>query len=259
MTVKLHSTRVGSGPPVVLVHGLFGAGGNLGMVARSLQDRYEVHCVDLPNHGRSSWLDDASLEAMAESLDGWMQHHNLQSAVFLGHSLGGKVAMQLALTRPRKVEALVVADIAPVAYPSHHDSVFEALEAVAEAGCDSRPAAAAIMEQYLREPEVIQFLLMSLQRGEQGVYNWRFNLQGLKRNYSAVRVGLDSAAPYPGPVLFIKGGESSYIQESHRSHILALFPAARVKVMPASGHWLHAQHPSLFNGIVGRFLDAQTS
>lgn len=244
---------------MVLVHGLFGAGGNLGAVARSLQDRFEVHSVDLPNHGRSAWLDQADLDVMAQCLCNWMQHHQLDSARLLGHSLGGKVAMQLALSHPERVEALVVADIAPVAYPPGHDDVFAALDAVAAAGCESRQAAAEVMAGFLDEPEVIQFLLMGLQRTAGGTYHWRFNLDGLKRNYSAVRQALESSSPYRGPVLFIKGGESAYIQASHRSHILALFPAASVKVMPASGHWLHAQHPQLFNGIVGRFLDAQSS
>ena len=256
MTVKLHYTRSGSGPPVVLLHGLFGSANNLGALARALQGNYCVYCVDLPNHGRSDWQDNTSLMTMMDSIEHWQRSQQLTEAAFVGHSLGGKVAMQLALTHPERVDALVVADIAPVAYPPGHDDVFAALDAVAAAGCDSRQAAAEVMAGHLQEPEVIQFLLMGLQRTAEGTYHWRFNLDGLKRNYGAVRQGLESASPYRGPVLFIKGGESAYIQASHRSHILALFPAASVKVMPASGHWLHAQHPKLFNGIVGRFLGA---
>jgi esterase len=259
MTAKLHASRVGRGPAVVLLHGLFGSGNNLGALARSLQDRFEVHSVDLPHHGRSDWLEPADLAATSASVRAWMLHHGIASARFVGHSLGGKVAMQLALDHPELVDALVVADIAPAAYPPGHDAVFAALDAVAGAGCRSRAEAAAIMAEHLEEHDVVQFLLMSLQRQPDGHYSWRFNLPGIKASYESVRAAPAAAAPYRDPVLFIKGGESDYIREEHRSHILALFPAAEVKIMPGCGHWLHAQRPQLFNGIVGRFLDAQSA
>jgi esterase len=234
VTAKLHSSSIGQGPNVVLLHGLFGSGSNLGALARSLQDRFHVHSVDLPDHGRSDWQDTTDLASLAASLRHWMQHQGVGSACFVGHSLGGKVAMQLALDYPVLVEALVVADIAPVAYPPGHDAVFAALDAVVERRCRSREEAAAVMAEHLQEAGVIQFLLMSLRRGSDEAPG--------------------AAAPFSGPVLFIKGGDSDYIREVHRTHILALFPAAQVKIMPGCGHWLHAERPSLFNGIVGRFL-----
>tara|TARA_R110001599_G_scaffold353851_2_gene600181 strand:- start:1437 stop:2174 length:738 start_codon:yes stop_codon:yes gene_type:complete len=239
---------------VVLLHGLFGSGNNLGALARALHASRSVFAVDLPNHGRSAWQEDVSLSAMADCLHEWMQQQGLSSAQFVGHSLGGKVAMQLALSRPQRVSALVVADIAPVEYPPHHDEVFAALDAVAAAACESRGAAAQIMALHLQEEQVIQFLLTGLRRDTDGIYRWRFNLEGLQRNYAAVRAAPIERAPYPGPVLFIKGGDSSYIQAAHRTHILHLFPTAAVKIMPNCGHWLHAQRPSLFNSLVRRFL-----
>lgn len=259
MSVKLHSTLHGDGPPVVLLHGLFGSGNNLGSLARSLSDRFQVHSVDLPNHGRSGWAEQAGLAAMAQALLDWMHHHGLGSASLLGHSLGGKVAMELALGHPERVDSLVVADIAPVVYEPHHDEVFAGLAAVTASPCGSRQEAATRMEMHIEEPDVIQFLLTSLKRDEHGNYRWRFNLDGLRQNYTAVRDAPDLSGPYRGPVLFIKGGDSDYIQESHRTHIMALFPQARLKVMPGCGHWLHAQHPRLFNSLVGRFLDAQST
>jgi esterase len=252
--VKLHSDCSGSGPPVVLLHGLFGAGKNLGLLARALCGAYQVHSVDLPNHGRSGWLEGADLPAMARSLRQWMDHHGLRSASLVGHSLGGKVAMQLALACPERVLALTVADIAPVAYPAHHDAVFAALDAVAEARCRSRAEAAGLMRAHLEEG-VIQFLLMSLGRGGEGIYQWRFNLEGIRRGYGAVRAAPVHHAPYRGPTLFIKGGDSDYIREEHRHSVLALFPRAGMKVMSGCGHWLHVQQPGLFNNIVHRFLD----
>lgn len=257
MNVKLHSSLLGDGPPVILLHGLFGSGGNLGALARALSDRYQVHSVDLPNHGRSGWMERSDLAAMAGALRDWMNHHELRTASLVGHSLGGKVAMELALAHRERVTSLVVADIAPVAYEPHHDAVFAGLAAVAASPCGSRKEATARMEAHIEEADVIQFLLTSLQRGEDGNYHWRFNLQGLRDDYSAVRAAPDFRSPYGGPVLFIKGGNSDYIQDKHRTHILALFPEAELKIMPGCGHWLHAQKPQLFNGLVCRFLDAQ--
>jgi len=257
VSVVLYASRSGQGPPVLLLHGLFGSGANLGALARALQDRFTVFSLDLPNHGRSGWLEEGGLAAMAGAVAGWMQHHGLRTAALVGHSLGGKVGMELALRRPALVRALVVADIAPVPYPAHHDEVFAALDAVAAADCRSRQEAAELMGRHLAEPAVIQFLLTSLQRAEGGVYRWRFNLAGLQRDYRMVRDAPDPAAPYRGPVLFVKGGASDYIREAHRTHILALFPRAGVKVMPGCGHWLHAERPALFNGIVRRFLEQQ--
>lgn len=249
-----HSTA-GEGPAVILLHGLFGSGNNLGALSRALADRYCVYSLDLPDHGRSAWMETASLESMAAAVGNWMEQAGLQHAAFVGHSLGGKVAMEIALSEPRRVDALVVADIAPVAYPPHHDAVFAALDAVATAVCRSRAAAATLMSQHLDEQGVIQFLLMSLQRGDDGVYNWRFNLEGIHRDYAALRAAPRVTQAYSGPVLFVKGGDSDYLLPSHREQVLAAFPAAEMKVMPGCGHWLHAQEPALFNSIVGRFLD----
>jgi esterase len=240
---------------VVLLHGLFGAGNNLGALSRFLRDRYRVYSLDLPNHGRSAWLDRAGPTAMADAVSAWMDSQGLAGISLVGHSLGGKVAMELALSHHQRVTGLVVADIAPVAYPPGHDAVFAALDAVLAAGCRSREEAAALMASHLEEPDVIQFLLMSLQRGDGGYYRWRFNLEGIKRAYELVRDAPAAGRHYPGPTLFIKGGDSDYILPAHREQVMSLFPVASVKVMPGCGHWLHAQQPVQFNGIVGRFLD----
>ena len=252
--LHIHFSHLGEGPPVVLLHGLFGMGGNLGALARSLQDEYSVYSLDLPNHGRSDWLEQSTLRRLASAVADWMDAESLGAAAFVGHSLGGKVAMEMALSEGDRVAALVVADIAPVAYPPHHDKVFDALDAVQAADCRSRAEAAELMSQYLQEEGVIQFLLMSLQRGTNGRYAWRFNLEGIKRDYGMVRAEPDVDQAYPGPTLFVKGGDSDYILPEHRPRVVSLFPSAEMKVMPGCGHWLHAQQPVLFNSIVRRFL-----
>src|SRR5262245_16535366 len=175
MASDLYVKRMGEGPPAILLHGLFGAGGNLGALARALQEKFTVYSVDLPNHGRSAWLENPDLPAMADSLRQWMDGAGLSGAHFVGHSLGGKVAMQLALRSPRRVASLVVADIAPIQYTAQHETVFAALEAVAAAGCSSREQAADLMASHLQDAGVIQFLLASLQWDATGTYRWRFD------------------------------------------------------------------------------------
>jgi esterase len=254
MPSGLHAKRAGQGPAVILLHGLFGSGANLGALARSLREEFAVFSPDLPNHGRSCWSVNPDLPGMADSLCRWMDEEGLSRAHLVGHSLGGKIAMLLALRYPGRIESLVVADIAPVNYTAHHDGVFAALAAVADGQCASREEAARLMAPHLKEDAVIQFLLTSLQRDAQGQYGWRFDLEGIRAAYPALLAAPQGEQSYPGPVLFIKGGDSDYIQAQYWPAITSFFPAATVKVMPDCGHWLHAEKPQLFNGIVGRFL-----
>lgn len=254
MAPDLYVKRTGQGAAVILLHGLFGAGANMGALARALQHTFAVYSVDLPSHGRSGWLPHPDLPAMADRVRSWMDGAGLSRAHFIGHSLGGKVAMQLALGTPLRVQSLVVADIAPVLYTAHHEAVFAALEAVAIAQCSSRGQAASVMALHLREDAVIQFLLTSLQRDTAGILRWRFDLQGIRAAYPALLAAPLAGRVYPGPVLFVKGGASDYINEQHWPIIQDFFPAAAIEIMPRCGHWLHAEQPQLFNNIVERFL-----
>ncbi|TXS93629.1 alpha/beta fold hydrolase [Parahaliea aestuarii] len=250
----MHSSSRGEGPDVILLHGLFGMGSNLGALARALAEDFRVHSLDLPNHGRSDWLPSMTLEALAAGVRQWQRAQGLERSHLVGHSLGGKVAMRIALDAPSTIGKLVVADIAPVDYPPHHDAIFAALQAVASAAPTSRSAAEAIMADFISEAGVRQFLLLSLAAGEDGSYRWRFNLEGLLRDYAAARQALAAPEPFAGPVLFIKGELSDYILPEHRPLIEALFPNASLRVLQGCGHWLHAEQPRLFNATVRRFL-----
>jgi esterase len=254
MVAEVFVRRSGTGSPIVLMHGLFGAGGNLGAVARALQGTFTVYSLDLPGHGRSRWQPRLDLPGMADAVTRWMEGEGLARAHVLGHSLGGKVAMQLALQDPARVESLIVGDIAPVAYPGQHDRVFAALDAVATGRCKSRDEAAVILSRFLHEDAVVQFLLASLQRDDDGDYHWRFDLAGLRAAYPALLAAPQGGRSYGGPVLFIKGGASEYIRERDWPAVQAFFPRASLEVMPDCGHWLHAQDPQVFNTIVLRFL-----
>jgi len=248
----LHVTVTGSGAPVLLLHGLFGMGSNLGGIARHLAQDHEVHQLDLPNHGRSGWTDTHGIPALAAAVAAYLDRSVGGPAVVLGHSLGGKVAMELAMSRPERVSALVIADIAPVCYQPSHAAVFAAIEAVAQARPTSRGDAADIMRRHLQEENVVQFLLLSLQRRD-GVYIWRFNAMGLRAGYESLLVA-PAAGQYAGPVLLVYGERSNYVDDEGRAAARQRFPDLTVASIPDTGHWLHAERPEAFNTAVAGFL-----
>ncbi len=251
----LHSLHRGEpgAPPVILLHGLFGSAANLGMVARGLAPHFSVYSLDLPNHGQSPRTEHMSYDDMATDVAGFIDSMKLGPCQLLGHSMGGKVAMQLALQRADCVSKLVVADIAPVQYPPHHDNVLAGLEAVAEAGPDSRREADAVLAKFVEEAGVRAFLLKSWQRDESGSHHWLINRRAIRANYPKLGEA-NRGEGFAGPTLFIKGSESDYVLAEHRSAIAALFPNAQLKVIQGTGHWLHAEKPALFNKLVLRFL-----
>lgn len=238
---------------VFLVHGLFGSMDNLSVLEKSLQQHFSVISIDLPDHGNSDFSIEFSFDSYANKLLGLMAELNISKGYFVGHSLGGKVCMQLALNYAHKVQALVVADIAPVAYPPRHNAVFQGLNNVNLATLTNRKQAEKALNQYIDEQGIIQFLLKSLYR-QSGQWHWRFNLAMLQRDYNKLINQLHSDTAYLGPVLFIKGGDSDYIQPTHRQAILTLFPNSKAKIIQGAGHWLHADKPKVFNRMVTNFF-----
>lgn len=247
----------GDGPTVVLLHGLFGMGNNLGGIARALEDRYRVVRLDLPNHGRSPWCEAMDIPTLARCVAGWLDARVDGPVYLLGHSLGGKIGMQLALTAPQYLSALVVADIAPIDYAASHQRVFAAIEAVDRARPLSRRDAGELMRPHLREEGVIQFLLLSLERGEAGDYRWRFNAEALREAYPSLLKAPVGAAPATLPVLLIHGDGSDYVQDEGLAAARALFPRLQVTCLADAGHWLHAEQPERFNAAVRAFFDRQ--
>lgn len=240
--------------PLIAIHGLFGSLENLGVITRQLASDYCVYALDLPNHGRSEHTDTISLLSMADAIVAWMDSLGLEKAHFLGHSLGGKVGMEIALRYPDKVDQLIVADIAPVAYPPRHQDVFDAFNAVGLETIATRMDADKQMQAYVGELSTRSFLLKNLEKNDQGWF-WRMNLHGLIAAYGELIAANTGDSPtFNGPVLFIKGEHSSYILPEHRDAILKLFPHAGVKVINGTQHWLHAEKPDIFVGIIRRFL-----
>lgn len=257
----LHFTH--SGPSnsdakvLILLHGLFAMGSSLAMVAKPSAQHFSVYSLDLRNHGRSFRAESMSLAQMADDVLALMDAEGIDAAYLMGHSLGGKVAMQLALQQPARVPALVVADIAPVAYPAGHQAIFAGLKAVDLAAVANRREADQSLSEYISEQTVRAFLLTNLYRDSNGHFAWRLNSAAIERCYEQLRSANVAALPYEGPTLFIKGQLSDYIQQRHYQATIAAFPAATFKVLQNAGHWLHAEKTTAFNRLLENFLIKQ--
>lgn len=250
----LHSIVLGSGEPLIILHGFLGMGDNWKTLALKFADQYEVHLVDQRNHGRSFHDDDFSYEHMVDDLLHYIESKNLQLVNILGHSMGGKTAMLFAVEYPDLVNKLIVADIAPRFYPLHHQHILEALNAVDFEKVTSRKEIEEIFKKHLPELGVRQFLLKNVFRDSEGKLAYRFNLEALEEQIDEVGVALPSRAVFEGPVLFLKGENSGYISLEDEGLIHAHFPKSEIISISNSGHWLHAENPTDFHNNVVRFL-----
>ncbi|MDN3652243.1 alpha/beta fold hydrolase [Thalassotalea ponticola] len=239
--------------PIVLIHGLFGSLENLNMIAKPLSEQHHVISVDVRNHGQSFHRDQMNYQLMADDVIALLASLNINKAHFLGHSMGGKIAMQIALTKPSLVDKLIVADIAPVTYPPHHNAIINGLRAIDLTAIKSRRDADTLLQTAVDEPGVRQFLLKNLAKNDSGFY-WRVNIDAIDKNYASIATGFDHGS-FDGEVLFIKGANSNYITTEHQPVILQRFPKAKAKIIQGAGHWLHAEKPVAFNKIVQDFID----
>ncbi|QMD53704.1 esterase [Citrobacter sp. RHB35-C21] len=240
--------------PIVLVHGLFGSLDNLGILARDLVADHDIIQVDMRNHGLSPRSPEMNYPAMAQDLLDTLDDRQIEKAIFIGHSMGGKAVMALTALAPERVERLVAIDIAPVDYHvRRHDEIFAAINAVTDAQSSSRQQAASVMRQHLQEEGVIQFLLKSFVDGE-----WRFNVPVLWEQYPHI-VGWETIPAWEHPALFIPGGNSPYVTEAYREQLLAQFPQARAHVIAGAGHWVHAEKPEAVLRAIRRYLSEQAN
>ncbi|WP_343560370.1 alpha/beta fold hydrolase [Sphingobacterium sp.] len=254
----LHSKIYGAengGTPLIVLHGLFGMADNWGSFGRSFGEKRQIHLLDLRNHGRSFHSENMSIEDMVEDLGNYVASIGADKILLLGHSLGGKVAMQFAIEHPGQVEKLIIADIAPKAYPPHHEDIFSALCAVDINRMDNRKDVQSKLETYLSDPGVIQFLLKNVYIKEDRKLGWRFNLDVLQRKYADfITVGV-KAGIYNGPSLFLAGEKSRYILPEDKDNIREQFPQVRFEIIPNAGHWVQAENPQAFDTFVAAFLD----
>ena len=245
----------GEGHVIVLLHGMFGSHTNLNNIARFLSSNYRVLNCDLRNQGDSFHNDTMDLTSMANDVVRLLDKLDIKQASVLGHSLGGKVAMQFALMFPNRCSKLRIADISPVAYAPRHDVVLDSLLNLSNLDIERRSQADNFLKKTIDNEVMRAFLLKNLSRVEGGKYKIKINMKAIKENYYTNLVAAPSGEPYTGPTLFIKGETSAYIQEKHKTLIHDLFPNSSIEVMGKCGHWLHAENPNLFNRLVSDFLN----
>lgn len=256
MALPLNVTALGEGEPLLVLHGLFGQGGNWTSIARRLAARRRVLLADLRNHGDSPHDPRMDYPAMAEDLAALIGGEGGRMDV-LGHSMGGKAAMLLALTEPARVGRLVVVDIAPVSYPPSFRPYAEAMAAIPLAPGLRRAEADAALAEAVPEGGVRAFLLQNLKLGE-GAPRWRCNLPVITAALETISgfPALEDGTQWPGEALFVAGEKSPYLDARGRAATLARFPAAAFAVIPGAGHWVHAEAPEAFLRAVLPFLDA---
>lgn len=255
--MQLHYQSLGQGQPLILLHGLFGSADNWGTVAKHFSQNHpiqnhQVISVDLRNHGRSSHSESQSYADMAEDLVELCDSLNLDTIHLLGHSLGGKVAMQFATQYPERVDQLIIVDMAMRAYPDEHTHLIDAMMAIDLSTMQSRGAVDQALSNTIDNAMVRQFLLMNLVKSDENL-QWRINLAGLKANYPAMQQAVCESAQYDKPCLFIRGEHSDYVQDDDIEYIKTHFTKAQFVSLP-TGHWVHAEQPKAFIKVVEKFL-----
>ncbi len=249
----LYYRKTGSGRPVILVHGLLGSCANMGELARGLSRRFEALSVDMRNHGRSFHAKDMTYPVMAQDLAGFMDDLKLDRAGVVGHSMGGKCAMQLAMDFPERVAGLAVLDMAPKRYEPVWVSYIHAMLDLDLSRIDRRDHADQLLISAVPDRMFRGFLLQNLKRGSDGRFFWRADLSAILSAMTDIGAPV-SGSPYQGPALFIRGGASDFVSDSDWEMIQALFPEAAFKTIAKAGHLVHLEHPDLVTELLADFL-----
>lgn len=250
----LYSKIEGEGKPFIIIHGFLGMSDNwktLGL--QFVQLGYQIHLLDMRNHGKSFHSDEFNYEIMVEDVKAYIDFHNLQNITLLGHSMGGKIAMLFATIYPDLVEKLIIADIGPKYYAPHHQTILAALNAVDFSKNPSRSEVDEIVSKYISDFGTKQFLLKNVYWKTPVQLSFRFNLPVFNDKISEIGTALPFENHFDKPVLFLRGGKSDYILDSDFETILHHFPLAIIKTIPNAGHWLHAENPNAFYCEVEKF------
>lgn len=253
----LHYKTVGDqGPHLCILHGLFGSLENWASQAKTLSAHFKVTSIDLRNHGRSPHFAQMGYREMAGDVLHLLDHLAIDKTHLLGHSMGGKTAMQFALDNTTRVDKLIVVDIAPKKYARHHEAIFNALDSINPATLNARNEADEKIKHAVPKAAIRTFWVQYLQRATHG-FRWKMNLPVLRDDYSRIAAAIQSTQPFSGDTLFIKGGNSDYIKAQDQAAIRALFPHARAKIIENTGHWPHVEKAAVFAKIVIDFLSVK--
>ena len=243
--MKLHYREIGSGQPLVILHGLFGSSDNWQTQAKRFAEYFRVILVDLRNHGHSNWDDDASYESMAKDIIDLIQELRLEKTILLGHSMGGKVAMHVAQINSNLLSKLVVVDMGIKQYPPHHQHILQGIHSVQLEGVQSRSEAEKQLSAYIDSEGVKQFLLKNLYWKEKGQLAWRMNVNVLENSMHYILSALPEKEVFL-PTAFIRGELSNYILDEDISEIENIFPDSQYITISNAGHWVHAEKPEEF-------------
>ncbi|MDQ3047489.1 MAG: alpha/beta fold hydrolase [Bacteroidota bacterium] len=253
--MKLHFRKYGSGQPMIILHGLFGQSDNWNSLAKQFAENgFEVYAVDQRNHGLSPHSDVWTYKAMSDDLHELIMDNDLKNLILIGHSMGGKTAMQYALDHPEYVVKLIVVDMAPRQYPLHHHSVIQALEAVDFSVVRTRREVEDVLSEYISDNGTRQFLLKNIYWKEETVLDWRFNLKVISEQIQNVGEPTPDESSSDVETLFVRGEKSDYVTDDDLQLIQEIFPKCMVETIPAAGHWVHAEKPAAFFECVLRFI-----
>ena len=251
----LHSNILGQGKPFIFLHGFLGMSDNWKTLGTKFSELgYETHLIDQRNHGRSFHSDEFNYEVMVQDLKTYIAHHNLKDIILLGHSMGGKTAMLFAVEYPELVEKLIIADISPRYYPTHHDDILKGLSSLDFDMLESRGEADDQLKRFVPDLGTRQFLLKNLYWETKEKLALRLNLEALKTNVNEVGEALPAHSKFEKDTLFLRGDRSEYISLQDEGIIKTHFPKAKIKTISNAGHWLHAENPTEFFEVVNEFI-----
>jgi esterase len=253
--MKLNYKIFGSGPPLIILHGLFGMLDNWRTIAKMLEDKYQCILVDLRNHGRSPHNDEMNYKVMTEDIHELINSLHIDHSAIMGHSMGGKVAMLFSITYPEMVDKLIVVDISPGKYSAHHQLELQAIESIVPGKINTRAEAEKALTVFLKDDMVtVQFLLKNLTRLPSGGFEWKANMPVLIAKYNNLMEEIISPIPFDKPVLFIRGDRSDSVKDEDWPFIHSLFPQAKMVTVADAGHWVHADQPQALTQQVISFL-----
>ncbi len=252
--MKLNYKTFGSGEPLIILHGLFGSLDNWQSLAKKYAKYFKVYIIDQRNHGKSQHSETFNYDLLAQDLLAFCKQHQILKTHLIGHSMGGKVVMKFAVQYSQFVNKLIVADIAPVRYKRGHDDIFLGLQSIDLSLLKSREEADKLLQKYIPEFSVRQFLLKGLTRNEERKFVWKYNLDALWKEYENIINDIHLDGLFNGPTLFLKGELSNYILPEYYPKIKKYFPNSTISTIPNVGHWLHAERPKLFLSKTLEFL-----
>jgi esterase len=250
----LNYKKLGSGPPLIILHGLFGMLDNWITIAKKLEHNYTVYIIDQRNHGKSGRSDIFNYQAMSDDLYEFMDTHDIKTSHLIGHSMGGKTIMQFAFDYPEKVNKLIVADISPAHYENNHEMIINAMMSVDFDKQKSRSDVEDLLSKEINSKRLLQFLMKNLYWKDKSTLGWKTNMEAVLKNMEFIGMPIESENPYTGPALFVKGGRSDYITIKEMHIIKKLFPHAEIKTIAGATHWLHADKPQEFYDLISGFL-----